>query len=674
MLWETADANANCILMTMPEGGTVDVPVFVIGDSTCFNKDLGWFNGSTQPNIALIDDDADSWAMFGHSTDDNPYIQYGGQANAFGVKGDFIIDSTLTLKGQVNPNTAQLVSFGTAVLPFNLYYGDSLDVNYADVGDLATANTIGGAYIYRVGGTDIAFSDGGLGFSTALQGDLLYWSNYDTPAKLGWTSTASYLKSGADSSISWDALTSDDLGDLASIAMLDEDETITGNWVNTTNPWAYNEGGTGTGTYLQGDILYASDYNALSRLGWSLEGKLLTQLADSGIGYTTATYPATILQGDILIASNFSTISNYPWPGIGYYLVSGADSSWTTNPLLKDLTVSGTGMSGGADDILLGADADVTITLTTSKDAVAGDGLGGGEDNVFPGADADVTFAVLLDTDGGLETTDDSVNIKLDGTTLTVSSSGLKVTDNTFQPLEAILTDIADGTILENLVNTANPWADNEIASSATWNARLDSAIIVVWGDTNSHIATYTYVVNNATQDGDTASWLATKTWVPANSQADGDTSTWDATKTDLIEKISSTALDTKSEFNTQCGDGDFVFGGDSPSLAIVTITGALKHSVTAGITAVNPGAQGDGTLTTEVNEVATVANASDAVTLPAATPGLEIFIINNGANILEIWPGTDDNLGAGVNNATTLASGFNITFVAYDATNWEVK
>ena len=38
----------------------------------------------------------------------------------------------------------------------------------------------------------------------------------------------------------------------------------------------------------------------------------------------------------------------------------------------------------------------------------------------------------------------------------------------TFQPLEATLTDIADGTIVENLVNTANPWADNEVADNIT--------------------------------------------------------------------------------------------------------------------------------------------------------------------------------------------------------------
>jgi hypothetical protein len=36
------------------------------------------------------------------------------------------------------------------------------------------------------------------------------------------------------------------------------------------------------------------------------------------------------------------------------------------------------------------------------------------------------------------------------------------------QPLEATLTDIADGTITENLVNTANPWADNEVADTIT--------------------------------------------------------------------------------------------------------------------------------------------------------------------------------------------------------------
>ena len=45
--------------------------------------------------------------------------------------------------------------------------------------------------------------------------------------------------------------------------------------------------------------------------------------------------------------------------------------------------------------------------------------------------------------------------------------------DANYQPLEATLTDIADGTIAENLVNTANPWADNEVADDISATSYL---------------------------------------------------------------------------------------------------------------------------------------------------------------------------------------------------------
>jgi len=96
-------------------------------------------------------------------------------------------------------------------------------------------------------------------------------------------------------------------------------------------------------------------------------------------------------------------------------------------------------------------------------------------------------------------------------------------------------------------------------------------------------------------------------------------------------------------------------------------------HSCTAGITAVNPGAQGDGPLVSDINEVSVVANANDAVTAPAAVAGLQFTVINNGANTLEIWPAAGDNLGAGVNTAVTLAAATNVTYAAYNATNWEI-
>lgn len=55
------------------------------------------------------------------------------------------------------------------------------------------------------------------------------------------------------------------------------------------------------------------------------------------------------------------------------------------------------------------------------------------------------------------------------GATLTEGGTGvynITQSDAAYQPLEATLTDIADGTIAENLVNTANPWATNEITEA----------------------------------------------------------------------------------------------------------------------------------------------------------------------------------------------------------------
>lgn len=47
-------------------------------------------------------------------------------------------------------------------------------------------------------------------------------------------------------------------------------------------------------------------------------------------------------------------------------------------------------------------------------------------------------------------------------------SSAISALSSVYQPLEATLADIADGTITEDLVNTANPWADNEVADTIT--------------------------------------------------------------------------------------------------------------------------------------------------------------------------------------------------------------
>ena len=102
-----------------------------------------------------------------------------------------------------------------------------------------------------------------------------------------------------------------------------------------------------------------------------------------------------------------------------------------------------------------------------------------------------------------------------------------------------------------------------------------------------------------------------------------------------------------------------------SPTLVL------FRRGVTAGITASTTQTQGRGALTMDVNQVSVCANVNDTVTLPTAAAGLEIIVINSGAQTLKVFPASGDNLGAGVDTATTQATTVTNRYVAYDATNW---
>ena len=51
--WDTTDANANELLLQMPAGGSVDVPVLVIAQAV-ESVDLGLYNGVVDPRVALL--------------------------------------------------------------------------------------------------------------------------------------------------------------------------------------------------------------------------------------------------------------------------------------------------------------------------------------------------------------------------------------------------------------------------------------------------------------------------------------------------------------------------------------------------------------------------------------------------------------------------------------------
>lgn len=73
ILWETADSNANSLLCALPEGGAYSVPVLTIGNKaapTIVNADLGFFNGTTDPTLALISTDNTKYGVFYHDGGD----------------------------------------------------------------------------------------------------------------------------------------------------------------------------------------------------------------------------------------------------------------------------------------------------------------------------------------------------------------------------------------------------------------------------------------------------------------------------------------------------------------------------------------------------------------------------------------------------------------------------
>lgn len=137
------------------------------------------------------------------------------------------------------------------------------------------------------------------------------------------------------------------------------------------------------------------------------------------------------------------------------------------------------------------------------------------------------------------------------------------------------------------------------------------------------------------------------------------------------IAVLNNDEMDASSELlaiiDDETGSGLIVFG-TSPTITTAVIT----VSTTASITASTTQTQGQGALTTNVNEVSVCVNANDTVTAPAAAAGYVLTIINNGAETLQVFPASGDNLGAGVDTAITMVSGQNRVWTAFDTTNWE--
>ena len=115
LYYESRDANAMSLFLALPNAGAVDVPVLVIGDQGIGDAGadtvgLGWFDGITEPSIALV------------NAAENAYVRYGStvdvSANSTGagsilMKGTTARDSTGFLAITVTGTTYYIPFFTT---------------------------------------------------------------------------------------------------------------------------------------------------------------------------------------------------------------------------------------------------------------------------------------------------------------------------------------------------------------------------------------------------------------------------------------------------------------------------------------------------------------------------------------------------------------------------------
>ena len=128
MLYETEDTDANLFIIELPTGNSINVPVLEIGDVGIKDNDLGWFDGITDPSIALVSSDENYRSRI-FTTTDGPN---GAFTIALGGTTEFQVGAsgvTVTDKALFMGNSGESVFVSAA--DNKLYYSDSGGVDRA---------------------------------------------------------------------------------------------------------------------------------------------------------------------------------------------------------------------------------------------------------------------------------------------------------------------------------------------------------------------------------------------------------------------------------------------------------------------------------------------------------------------------------------------------------------
>jgi len=128
-------------------------------------------------------------------------------------------------------------------------------------------------------------------------------------------------------------------------------------------------------------------------------------------------------------------------------------------------------------------------------------------------------------------------------------------------------------------------------------------------------------------------------------------------------------------------GDADTGLGGDAIGLDVLSmIAGGVAGMILSeassfvlqapdsnvGLTADPSSIQGGGVILCSYNVYSTVATIGDAATLPATFRlGTKVWVKNDAANSMDVFPALGDDAGAGVDAAVAVAGGATALFIA---------
>lgn len=97
-----------------------------------------------------------------------------------------------------------------------------------------------------------------------------------------------------------------------------------------------------------------------------------------------------------------------------------------------------------------------------------------------------------------------------------------------------------------------------------------------------------------------------------------------------------------------------------------------ITVSAANGLTALAGGAQAGTAVSTMIARFTTVVTAADSAQLPTAQVGLELTVINSGANSMNVFPQTGETINAlAANAALAIAVGKTATFICPVAGKW---